>query len=240
MKNSSPIKKLSLIASGVALSTCVLAVDRANAQTILLDFEGLKDTEQILNFYNGGTGSQGSSGINYGVSFSPNSLAIVQGAPGSNIGILPTPVTGAFFLSGSASTMNVANGFSTGFSFFYSAPFQPGVVKIYDGLNATGNLLGSINLPLTPNGASVPGCNGKNFCPFQPIGLAFNGIAKSVDFGGTVNQIVFDNITLGRNTPCVNQADCAQVKVPEPTSVMGLIAISALGAGSVLQRKLLK
>ncbi|MEY3334729.1 MAG: hypothetical protein RLZZ176_3032, partial [Cyanobacteriota bacterium] len=73
MKNSSPIKKLSLIASGVALSTCVLAVDRANAQTILLDFEGLKDTEQILNFYNGGTGSLGSSGINYGVSFSPNS-----------------------------------------------------------------------------------------------------------------------------------------------------------------------
>lgn len=231
MKNSSPIKKLSLIASGVALSTCVLAVDRANAQTILLDFEGLKDTEQILNFYNGGTGSQGSSGINYGVSFSPNSLAIVQGAPGSNIGGLPTPVTGAFFLSGSASTMNVANGFSTGFSFFYSAPFQPGVVRIYDGLNATGNLLGSINLPLTPNGASVPGCNGKNFCPFQPIGLAFNGIAKSVDFGGTVNQIVFDDIkiTLAPTTT-----------VPEPTSVMGLIAISALGAGSVLQRKLLK
>lgn len=234
MKNSSPIKKLSLIASGVALSTCVLAVDRANAQTILLDFEGLKDTEQILNFYNGGTGSQGSSGINYGVSFSPNSLAIVQGAPGSNIGGLPTPVTGAFFLSGSASTMNVAKGF-TGFSFFYSAPFQPGVVKIYDGLNATGNLLGSINLPLTPNGASVPGCNSKNFCPFKSAdglpGLAFNGIAKSVDFGGAVNQIVFDDIkiTLAPTTT-----------VPEPTSVMGLIAISALGAGSVLQRKLLK
>ncbi len=237
MKNSTPIKRLSLIASGVALSTCVLAVDRANAQTILLDFEGLKDTEQILNFYNGGTGSQGSSGINYGVSFSPNSLAIVQGAPGSNIGGLPTPVTGAFFLSGSTSTftMNVANGFSTGFSFFYSAPFQPGVVKIYDGLNATGNLLGSINLPLTPNGASVPGCNSKNFCPFKSAdglpGLAFNGIAKSVDFGGTVNQIVFDDIkiTLAPTTT-----------VPEPTSVMGLIAISALGAGSVLQRKLLK
>lgn len=234
MKNSSPIKKLSLIASGVALSTCVLAVDRANAQTILLDFEGLKDTEQIREFYNGGTGSQGSSGINYGVSFSPNSLAIVQGAPGSNIGDLPTPVTGAFFLSGSASTMNVAKGF-TGFSFSYSAPFQPGVVKIYDGLNATGNLLGSINLPLTPNGASVPGCNSKNFCPFKSAdglpGLAFNGIAKSVDFGGTVNQIVFDDIkiTLAPTTT-----------VPEPTSVMGLIAISALGAGSVLQRKLLK
>ena len=88
---------------------------------------------------------------------------------------------------------------------------------------------------MTPNGASQPGCNGNNFCPFKSAdglpGLAFNGIAKSVDFSGTVNQIVFDDIkiTLAPKTT-----------VPEPTSVMGLIAISALGAGSVLQRKLLK
>jgi hypothetical protein len=41
-------------------------------------------------------------------------------------------------------------------------------------------------------------------------------------------------------TPCINAATCGQVQVPEPTSVMGLLAISALGAGSVLQRKLLK
>ena len=184
--------------------------DRANAQPILLDFEGLKDSEEILDFYNGGTGSLGSSGTNYGVSFSPNSLAITESGPGSNLGGLPTPETGSFFLGGSANTMNVAGGFDTGLSFYYSAPFSPGFVNIYDGLDGTGTLLATINLPTTPDGASVPACNGKNNCPFVPIGLAFSGTAKSVDFGGSANLIGFDNITLGRETPCIDAADCRQ------------------------------
>jgi hypothetical protein len=40
-----------------------------------------------------------------------------------------------------------------------------------------------------------------NFCPFEPIGVSFSGTAESVDFGGTVNQIVFDNITIGASVP---------------------------------------
>lgn len=250
MKNSSPMKKLSLIASGLALSTCVLAVDRANAQPILLDFEGLQNLEDVLNFYNGGTGSFGSSGTNYGVSFSANTIANDETSPLSNVAGLPTPVISTTFLGATTtgSIMNVAGGFDTGFSFFYSAPFAPGSVKIYDGLNGTGTLLATINLPQTPDGNSkapdgtplFPACNGNSLCPFVPVGLQFSGIAKSVDFSGTANQVVFDNITLGSATPCQNQAQCGQVQVPEPTSVIGLLAISALGAGSVLQRKLLK
>jgi len=231
MKNSTPIKRLSLIASGVALSTCVLAVDRANAQPIVLDFEGLQNFEEILDFYNNGTGSLGSSGTNYGVSFSANSLAIIENVGSGNIGGLPSPVTGAFFLSGAANTMNVAGGFETGFSFFYSAANNPGFVTIYDGLDGTGNVLATINLPTTPNGGGDPACNFNEFCPFVPVGVTFNGIAKSVDFGGSVNQIAFDNIeiTLVSGTT-----------VPEPASVLGLLAIGALGAGSALTRKLLK
>ena len=231
MKNSTPIKRLSLIASGVALSTCVLAVDRANAQPIVLNFEGLQNFEEIRDFYNNGTGSQGSSGINYGVSFSPNSLAIVQGAPGGNIGGLPSPVTAAFFLTGAANTMNVAGGFETGLSFFYSAANNPGFVTIYDGLDGTGNVLATINLPTTPNGGGDPACNFNEFCPFVPVGVTFNGIAKSVDFGGSVNQIAFDNIEITL---------VSRTTVPEPASVLGLLAIGALGAGSALTRKLLK
>jgi hypothetical protein len=34
-----------------------------------------------------------------------------------------------------------------------------------------------------------------------PIGVGFGGIAKSIDFGGTVNQIAFDDITFGSTTP---------------------------------------
>jgi hypothetical protein len=210
--------------SSRALSAAVLAVltSPALAMPIVLDFEGLKDTEQVLNFYNGGTGSLGSSGFNYGVSFSTNSLAIVENAPGSNVAKLPSGVTGLFFLSNSAApiTMNVAGGFNTRLSFFYSAPFFGGVVTVYDGLNATGNLLASLSLPKTTNGQTLPfaDCNGKNFCPYTPIGLDFNGIAKSVDFSGTRNQIVFDNVTLTLGSSPPGQ-------VPEPG------AVALLGAG---------
>jgi len=247
MKTSIPITRLSLIASGVALATCVLAVDRANSQPTLLTFEGLKNSERILNFYNGGTGSAGSSGTNYGVSFRNGAQALISTSAGGtgNFINVPSPNTAAVFLgAGSGLVMNVEAGFTTGFSFFYSAnaTISPTPVKVYDGLNATGQLLATINLP---NNAFNNGCNpgpdpnSPLSCNWDKAGASFLGTAKSVDFSASPNRVVFDNITLGRNTPCINQADC-QVQVPEPTSVIGLLAISALGAGSVLQRKLLK
>ena len=241
MKTSIAIKRLPLIASGVALATCVLAVDRANAAPILLDFEGLGDSQQVLNFYN-----------SVGVSFGDGAQAFISKtavpAGSGNFINLPSPKTGAFFLStsGSSFVINVPGGFKDGFSFFYSAdatnPPPPTKVRVFDGLNATGTLLAEISLPNNAFIGCGPDADG-TFCNWNtnPLGTgSFLGTARSVDFSNVANQIAFDNITLGRSTPCVNQADCAQVKVPEPTSVMGLIAISALGAGSVLQRKLLK
>ena len=41
--------------------------------------------------------------------------------------------------------MNVAAGFSTGFSFFHSSS-APGFVNVYEGLNATGACSGSARL----------------------------------------------------------------------------------------------
>ncbi|GEA27337.1 hypothetical protein MiAbW_01900 [Microcystis aeruginosa NIES-4325] len=237
MKTSSTIKRLSLIASGVALSTCVLAVDRANAQPILLDFEGLLDNEQILNFYDGGSGG------NLGISFGDGAQAFISESAGGTGNFInePSPDTTAFFLSSSGTNflMNVTAGVTTGFFFFFSANATnpPTPVKVYDGLNGTGNLLATINLPNNAFDGCDPGIN-NTFCNWDPIGVSFLGTAKSVDFSAVANQIAFDNITLGRDTPCIDAADCRQV--PEPTSVIGLLAISALGAGSVLQRKLLK
>ncbi len=42
--------------------------------------------------------------------------------------------------------MNVASGFTTGFSFYYASAMA-GTVTVYDGLNATGNVLATI--PIT-------------------------------------------------------------------------------------------
>jgi hypothetical protein len=47
------------------------------------------------------------------------------------------------------------------------------------------------------------------------MGVAFSGLARSVNFGGSANQIAFDNITLGSKDP--------GGEIPEPGS-MGLLA----------------
>jgi PEP-CTERM motif len=201
----------------------------SQASIITLTFEGLQDEESISNFYNGGTGGSGSGpGPNFGITFSPNSLAIIQNNQGGtgNFGGEPSPNTVAFFLSGGPNgalgdVMNVAAGFTTGFSFFYSAANDPGSVNVWSGLNATGTLLATISLPVTANdGGGCPTNPGANFCPFVADGVTFNGTAMSVDFGGTANQIGFDNITLGSSTPTGS--------APEPSTLL------TLGGGLVL------
>jgi hypothetical protein len=51
--------------------------------TVTLTFEGLGNFEPVSQFYNGGTGGNGSGpGTNYGISFSPNSLALIDSDAG--------------------------------------------------------------------------------------------------------------------------------------------------------------
>lgn len=223
------LRRASLIPCCAVLALTALTAEKAQAATIVLDFEGLQNLESVNGFYNGGSGGNGStSGQNFGISFSSNSLALIDSDAGGsgNFGGEPSPDTGLFFLSGTA-IMNVAAGFDTGFSFFYSSPDFPGTVNVYDELDGTGNLLASLNLPVTPsNGAPDP--NGR-FSPFLPFGVTFNGIARSVDFGGAANRIVFDDITLGAATPGGGD-DGEPTSVPEPGSVMALLAIGGVSA----------
>ncbi len=161
----------------------------AATDTIVLDFEGIGNETPVGDFYAG-----------LGVVFSDNALAIVDEDAGGtgNFGNEPTPDTILFFLSGDAATLNVESGFVGGFSFFYSSINLPGEITVFDDLNATGNVLATLDLPTTPVGQGDP--TGQ-FNVFAPIGVTFDGVARSVDFGGTINQIGFDNITLGTGTP---------------------------------------
>ncbi len=192
----------------------------AKAAVIQLTFEGLKNLESINGFYNGGTGSQGSVGPNLGVEFSSDSLAIIDSDAGGtgNIGGEPSPSTAMFFLN-ARPLMNVAAGFTTGFSTYYSAITNPGSLQIWDGLNGTGNVLAFQTLATTPNNGA-PDPTG-SFSPFVRIGLTFSGIAKSVVFGGAQNQIAFDNVTFGSDNPDTRE-------VPEP-STMVLLGLGSLG-----------
>lgn len=229
------MKARRLIAAASAAVAALALAAPAHAAVEVLDFAGLNGNaqESPLDYYNGGAGSLGSTGgPNYGVSFGADALscsgqpggtcntALIPGGPGANT---------LFFLTGPGDVMNVAAGFTTGFSFYYAAAFEPGVVTVWSGLNGSGTLLATIDLAVTGDGSAVPGCESTNFCPYTPIGVTFAGTAESVNFSGTANQIGFADITLGSSTAGA---------VPEPSGVALMLAgLGAVGAVRRRQRR---
>lgn len=205
--------KLSAIAAGL-----LWAFGSAQAAPVVLNFEGINATypsgaASIGGFYNGGTSSDGTSGTNYGVEFTDNALAICLNTPGvacsntSRGGLAPGSERGGLvWFNGPNTYMNYAAGFDTGFSFYYVAPYYPGAVQVYDGVNGTGTLLATLDLGLTPStcGSEYSAA----YCPFVAAGVSFSGIAKSISFAGTANYIVFDDVTFGSAVP----------GVPEPST----------------------
>ena len=170
-----------------------------NRSVIYLDFEGVGDLDPINDFYNGGTSGHGNSGTDYGIQFTPTSLGLIDADVGGsgNTGNEPSGETVMFFLQTNA-TLNVAAGFTTGFSFYYAAPNHTGHVYVYDGLNGTGNLLADLFLPINGPGSGDP--NGI-YSNWDVASLPFAGTAHSIVFGGTPNYIVYDDVTFGSITP---------------------------------------
>jgi hypothetical protein len=171
----------------------VVAAQSASAAIITLDFEGIGNTAAIGNFYDGGLG------VNYGVEFVGNALGIIANEAGGtgNFTNAPSMPTVMFWLDGPATIMNVAAGFTDGFATYYSSIDNPGSISIYDGLNGTGNLLGTLNLV----GLGSQGTPGAAYDTWALVGTSFVGVGKSVVFGGTANYIAFDNVTFGSNIP---------------------------------------
>lgn len=202
----------SIIAGACAALTLSSA---ARAQVTQVTFEGLANNTSVGNFY-----------APQGVSFSSNSLALIARSAGGtgNFTNAPTMPTILFFLSGDAAVMNVAQGFTTGFSFFYTSINAAGFCNIYDGPNGTGNILASITL--TPLGSNnTPGAP---YDRWASIGAAFNGVARSVAFGGVQDQIGFDNVTFGSATPII--------PLP-PAGMAGAATLLGLGGLSAFRRR---
>ena len=214
---------------------CFVLISPAFSQIIVLDFEGTADQARITSFYNGGTDSLGLFGDNYGIQFGPNALSLRDKDVGGsgNFANEPSPNTVMFFTTGSA-ILNHEPGFNTGFSFFYSAKYAARVL-IYDGLNASGNLVAAINL-LPQYADNCRGDPTGTFCNWTPVGAGFSGIAKSVDFGGTVRHTGYDNVTFGSAIPVGAPQRLAfqtvAIPLPEPATwalfTVGLIGLSSI------------
>ncbi len=208
----------------------------APAKAQVLNFDGITGCEvSVGNYYNGGTAGDGSGpGPNLGIVFSSNAITLQDFFAGggsacnqvSNTGNMPSPPMGLFFLSGSAATMDVAAGFTTGFSFFYTAANVPGSISVWSGLDGTGIELASLALPTNDSSCVTT----PTFCNWDPIGVTFSGTAESVNFGGSANQVVFDNITLNSSTPGTT---------PEPSTLVQ-IGTGLIGLAGALRRKLWK
>lgn len=223
-----------LIKNMVAITAFVFSAS-SSAEIIFLDFENIapypnSNNVLINDYYNGGASSIGTSGNNYGVQFSSgatllclNTNAVIcSNTSKGGLGV-PTSQNGALYFPTTNPFMNVLAGFDTGFSFTYSDPNAAGsFLSIFDGINGTGNLLATVILPGTANGATACPGSSAAFCPFVEFGITFNGVAKSVLFGGAVNSQVFDDITFG-------SASVGEIgSVPEPSAliILGLALIA--------------
>lgn len=219
------------------------------ASTVTLDFEGLQDSEAIGNYYNNGYGGLGSGpGPSDGITFSADAIAVIQtnvqigvdqyNDPVNGTGLFggePTPVTAMMFCGfcnsgGTDQTIDVAGGFSGGFSLYYTAPISAGQVDIWSGLDGTGTDLGTLILPTTAayDSSGDGGCDeygaasdpGAIACPFVPVSISFSGTAESVVFTGAADYMYFDDVTFGSSSPSA---------APEPaTWLLAGLALSAV------------
>jgi hypothetical protein len=135
-----------------------------------LSFDGFKNGEQVLAYYAGGFGGEGSGpGPNDGVSFTAGLAADL-----TQIAFGPSAV-----VTGPSVTMNLDNPWPQTVSFYFTGN---GVISFYSGLNATGSLLRTSNLTSPPSFpfSAVPG-------PFE----------SAVITAGPSSTLRLDSITFG-------------------------------------------
>ena len=116
--------------------------------------------------------------------------------------------------------MDVAGGFTGDLQFNYVTTLLKVSISLWSGLDGTGSLLATLNLPA--NATGCPDYGDAEFCPFTPAQVSFSGIARSVQFSGTAAD--FDDITF--------------TTAPEPSTwAMVLIGFAGLGYAALRRKR---
>lgn len=202
--------KMKLISALAAGLLCA-----APAFSATLDFQGAGEYNFIGDYYNGGTNDAGASGVNYGISFGPDALALANTADFTYFSNAPTP--GILAAVGADAAMNVAAGFTGTVSFWYSSS-EDTTVTLFSGLNGTGTELGTFSLLANAQN----GCSDTPFCHWDFASFSLEGVvAQSIQFGGTAGLAGFDNVSVS----------------PVPLPAAGWALLSALGGLGALARR---
>ena len=205
------LSRVAMLASAIFVSTLATSAFAASPD-LKVDFEHQWDYANggVASFYNGGAADDGSTGgANVGVEFvgvsglsNDADFSYYAGAPSAQ---------GVAYVYANSAFMNVAAGVDKGLSLFYASRADvQGAIKVYSGLNGTGDLLGSFDLSAN---------SGSGYDHWSQLTLSFAGTAQSFDLSGSVNAVAFDNISA----------------VPEPSAV--LLMLAGVAALAVVRRR---
>lgn len=122
--------------------------------------------------------------------------------------------------------LNYSNGFNVGLSFYYAST-APITVTLYDGLDASGAVLGTGTFQPT----STCTLEDNTYCVWSLGSVSLSGTARSARLAGLGSQALFDNVTFGSMTPI----DGA-IPVPEPASI-GMMALGLAGLAWAVRRR---
>lgn len=222
------------MAAVLGLGMVFAGVASASVVTMTFDelhMDSIAGGQYVADYYDGGCGASfnGGSATCEGPAWGAvwTGAAVAKGAPTlSNMPSSPNAIIPSVEI-GTVGTnpnmiLNVANGFTDGFSFYYSSRNNNAFVSLYSGLDGTGDLLASTgNLAKSPQ--VCDGGAGFFHCWSLIDDLAFTGIVRSVVFGGNFNNVAYDNVSFDmRPTPPVG--------VPEPAA-LGTFGLGALLIG---------